>query len=189
MTTQTIYNRFVNWLFVFQKNTRKTLCRYRLTTHLLICLMILKKTDAFSVKASGYLIKPVDKPDFDDAVLDCIHRLLPTKNPSIILKSKTGLHRIPVYKLVCIESFNHNQIVTLSDGSSLETSATLVELMEVLKDHPSFVRPHRAYIVNMDFIRKLSTRELLLTNGKRIPISQNRYKELKNSYFSYMIHS
>ena len=127
--------------------------------------------------------------DIEDAVLDCIHRLLPTKNPSIILKSKTGLHRIPVYELVCIESFNHNQIVTLSDGSSLETSATLVELMEVLKDHPSFVRPHRAYIVNMDFIRKLSTRELLLTNGKSIPISQNRYKELKNSYFSYMIHS
>lgn len=44
--------------------------------------------DAFSVKASGYLIKPVNKPDFDDAVLDCIHRLLPTKNPSITLKSK-----------------------------------------------------------------------------------------------------
>lgn len=145
--------------------------------------------DAFSVKASGYLIKPVDKLDFDDAVLDCIHRLLPTKNPSIMLKSKTGLHRIPVYELVCIESFNHNQIVTLSDGSSLETSATLTELMEALKDHPSFVRPHRAYIVNMDYIRKLSPRELLLTNGKRIPVSQNRYKELKNSYFSYMIHS
>ncbi|MFR7667827.1 MAG: LytTR family transcriptional regulator DNA-binding domain-containing protein [Mediterraneibacter faecis] len=48
--------------------------------------------------------------------------------------------------------------------------------------------PHRAYIVNMDFIRRLTARELLLTDGKRIPISQSRYGEIKNSYFTYMTH-
>lgn len=43
-------------------------------------------------------------------------------------------------------------------------------------------------IVNMDFIRRLTARELLLTDGKRIPISQSRYGEIKNSYFTYMTH-
>ena len=43
-------------------------------------------------------------------------------------------------------------------------------------------------IVNMDFIRRLRARELLLTDGKRIPISQSRYGEIKNSYFTYMSH-
>ena len=33
--------------------------------------------EAFSVKASGYLIKPVNQSAFEDAVLDCIHRLSP----------------------------------------------------------------------------------------------------------------
>jgi len=142
--------------------------------------------DAFSVKASGYLIKPVSKSDFDDAVLDCIHRLSPENNPSLMLKSKDGIHRVPVCELVSVESFNHNQICTLSEGSTLETSATLAEMMELLKDYPAFVRPHRAYIVNMDFIRKLTTREILLTNGKRIPVPQRGYGELKNAYFAYM---
>ena len=111
--------------------------------------------EAFSVKASGYLIKPVNQSAFEDAVLDC----------------------------------NHNQVCTLSDGSMLEASATLSELMEELKNFSVFVRPHRAYIVNMDFIRRLTARELLLTDGKRIPISQSRYGEIKNSYFTYMSHA
>ena len=145
--------------------------------------------EAFSVKASGYLIKPVNQSAFEDAVLDCIHRLSPENNPSLLLKSKEGIHRISICELVCVESFNHNQVCTLSDGSMLEASATLSELMEELKNFSVFVRPHRAYIVNMDFIRRLTARELLLTDGKRIPISQSRYGEIKNSYFTYMSHA
>ena len=47
--------------------------------------------EAFSVKASGYLIKPVNQSAFEDAVLDCIHRLSPENNPSLLLKSKDGI--------------------------------------------------------------------------------------------------
>ena len=43
-------------------------------------------------------------------------------------------------------------------------------------------------IVNMDFIRRLTARELLLIDGKKIPISQSRYGEIKNSYCTYMSH-
>ena len=103
-----------------------------------------------------------------------------------MLKSKDGLHRIPIHELVCIESFNHNQVCTLSDGSTLEAAATLAELIEELKEYPVFVRPHRAYIVNMEFIRRLTAYELLLTNGKRIPVPQSGYGKLKNAYLAYM---
>ena len=142
--------------------------------------------DAFSVKASGYLIKPVKKSDFDEAVLACIHRLSPEGRPSLMLKLKDGLQRVPIHELAYIESFNHNQVCTLSDGSTLETAVTLSELMEELKEYPAFIRPHRAYIVNMDFIRKLVGYELLMTNGKRIPIPQSGYGKLKSAYLTYM---
>ena len=145
--------------------------------------------DAFSVKASGYLIKPVKKSDFDEAVLDCIRRLSPEGRPALILKLKDGFQRVPLHELVYIESFNHNQVCTLSDGSVLETAVTLSKLMKELKEHPAFIRPHRAYIVNMEFIRKLTGYELLLTNGKRIPVPQSGYGKLKNAYLTYMTHT
>ena len=142
--------------------------------------------DAFSGKAAGYLITPVRKPDFDGAVLECILRLLPENNPSLMLKSKDGLYRVPVGELVCVESFNHNQVCTLADGSVLAVSATMAELMEALKEQPAFVRPHRAYIVNMDLIRKLTARDVIVSYGKHIPIPQSGYGEMKNAYFAYM---
>lgn len=142
--------------------------------------------EAFGVKAAGYLIKPVSKADFDEAVLDCIRRLSAENKSSLVLKAKNSLYRVPVSDLVCVESFNHNQVCTLADGSTLETSVTLTELMETLKDEPAFVRPHRAYIINMDFIRRLTAHELFLTNDERIPVSQSEYGRLKNAYFAYM---
>lgn len=142
--------------------------------------------EAFGVKASGYLIKPIKKSDFDEALSDCIRRLSRENDSALMLKTKDGVYRVPVHELVCIESFNHNQVCTLSDGSTLETAATLTELEEKLKEHPAFVRPHRAYIVNMDFIRSLAAYELLLTNGKRIPVPQNGYAKLKGDYLAYM---
>ena len=63
---------------------------------------------------------------------------------------------------------------------------SLSELMAQLGSCPAFVRPHRAYIVNMDYIRKLSGHELLLTNGRRIPVPQNGYGRLKETYLAYM---
>ena len=60
--------------------------------------------------------------------------------------------------------------------------------MKELEEYPSFIRPHRAYIVNMDFIRKLTAYEMLLTNGKRIPVPQSSYGKLKNAYLDYMMH-
>lgn len=144
--------------------------------------------EAFSVKASGYLIKPVEKSDFSDAMLECIRRLSPDNNPSLLLKSKNGIHRVLVREVVYVESFNHNQLCALSDGSTLKLTATLTELMKELEEYPSFIRPHRAYIVNMDFIRKLTAYEMLLTNGKRIPVPQSSYGKLKNAYLDYMMH-
>ena len=142
--------------------------------------------EAFDVKAARYLIKPVRQADFDRALLECLGRLSPQGAPALMLKLKDGLQRVPLRELVCIESFNHNQVCTLSDGSVLETAATLSELMAQLGSCPAFVRPHRAYIVNMDYIRKLSGHELLLTNGRRIPVPQNGYGRLKETYLAYM---
>ena len=142
--------------------------------------------EAFSVKASGYLIKPVRKADFDEAVLDCIRRLSPENRPALMLEVKNGLQRVPGHELAYIESFNHNRVCTLADGSAVETATTLAELMDELKEYPAFLRPHRAYIVNMDFIRRLTSCELLMTDGKRIPVPPSRYGKLKNAYLAYM---
>lgn len=141
--------------------------------------------EAFGVKASGYLVKPVKKQDFEREVLHCVSNLKPSENPSILLKTKEGIRKVHIQELVMVESFNHTRICTLSDGKALETSATLSSLYEQLKQYPRFYLPHRAYIVNFEYVNGLTPKELLMVNGRQVPISRNIYPKLKEAYINY----
>ena len=141
--------------------------------------------EAFSVKASGYLIKPVQKMDFEQEMLHCIQNLAPKENPAILLKTKEGIRRMHIREIVMVESFNHSRVCILSDGTKVETSATLSSLYERLREYPCFFLPHRAYIVNLDYVNGLTPTELMMAGGQRVPVSRNIYPKLKEAYMRY----
>ena len=74
----------------------------------------------------------------------------------------------------------------LSNGTTVETNATLSNLLEMLKEYGCFYLPHRAYIVNLDYIYGLATREITMADGERVPVSRGRYKNIKTVYLDYM---
>lgn len=142
--------------------------------------------DAFAVHASGYLLKPVSKESFDEEVLRAVQKLTNEKSAALTVKTKDGMRRIPLHNLVMVESFNHTRALTMSDGSVLETSATLSELFEALSGHQNFYMPHRAYIVNLDYSMGIKRCELLMFGNRRIPIPRRQYsimQELFSNYF------
>lgn len=143
--------------------------------------------DAFSVYACGYLLKPVRKEQFDETVLRAVRKLAQEKSEVLTIKTKDGLRRIPLHKIVMIESFNHTREIMMTDDSVLETSATLSELFEQLRGHSSFFMPHRAYIANLDNSVGIVRYDLLMPGGRRIPIPRNQFgavqKVVENYFF------
>lgn len=131
--------------------------------------------DAFSVYACGYLLKPLRREEFDETVSRAVQKLVREKNDLLAVKTKDGFMRIPLHKIVMIESFNHTREITLTDNSTLETSATLSELFEHLREHNSFFMPHRAYIANLDNSVGIVRYELLMLGNRRIPIPKNQF--------------
>lgn len=142
--------------------------------------------EAIGVKASGYLIKPIQEQAFFDTVLSCIEELAPENNPSIVVKTKLGLTRVQASELIMIESFDHIRELTLRGGDRLETSVNLSELNELLQDSPCFISPHRAYIVNMEYIRGINNNRILMTDGRQLPVSRKLYANIKAAYLEYM---
>ncbi len=142
--------------------------------------------DAFSVYASGYLLKPVRKDDFDKTMLRAVQKLAQDKSEVLTVKTKDGLRRIPLHKIVMIESFNHIREITLSDNHVLETTATLSELFEQLGSNENFYMPHRGYIANLDNSVGLIRYDLLMLGNHRIPIPKNQFvtvQEVVQDYF------
>ncbi len=142
--------------------------------------------DAFEVAACGYLLKPVGKEKFDKALLAAVHRLARPDNPFFLLKTREGLRKIPLRELVVVESFNHDRVCSLTDGSKLVTSDTLGLLMERLSSDPRFFSPHRAYIINLEHITALNAAGVLLSTGQRVPVSRSSLAALKKAYMDYL---
>ena len=60
----------------------------------------------------------------------------------------------------------------------------LSELEEELNEY-GFVRIHLSFIVNMQYIDKISSYVLRLTNGKEISVPKSRYAEVKRKYAAF----
>ena len=83
-----------------------------------------------------------------------------------------------------IESFNHDREITLADGERVKTPATLSALSESLRPYSEFYAPHRAYIVNLDYVSGIRGSELLLP-GRVVPIARKNVKAFREYYLTY----
>lgn len=142
--------------------------------------------DAFSVGAAGYLLKPVEQAAFDSAVLSAVKASAPESSPALLLKTRDGLRKIILRELMLVESQNHKRICVLADGTALETSDTLASLLERLDGDSRFFSPHRAYIVNLEYVSALNPTELLLTDGRRVPVSRRLSAAAREAYMKYV---
>lgn len=142
--------------------------------------------DAFEVDAGGYLIKPVKWERFEQVLLSAVRRLTAPEASSLPLKTRTGLRKILFRDLVSVESFNHERVCTLSDGTKLITTDTLASLLERLSCDTRFYSPHRAYIINLEHITALEPAFVLMSTGQRIPVPRANAAALKRAYMDYL---
>lgn len=142
--------------------------------------------DAFGVAACGYLLKPVEQEKFDEVLLSAARRLARPEEASIVLKTREGLRKVSFRELVTVESFDHDRVCCMADGSKLVTADTLGALMERLSVDGRFFSPHRAYIINLEHIAALNATNVLLSNGQRVPVSRSSFAALKKAYMEFL---
>ena len=85
----------------------------------------------------------------------------------IVLKDKTKIY---INDLLYIKAEDHYIRVFTSDGKNHLVRGRLTDLEEQLP--PNFVRTHRSYITNRNFVKQIQRKFLILTNGSEIPISR-----------------
>ncbi|MDO5520922.1 MAG: LytTR family DNA-binding domain-containing protein [bacterium] len=145
--------------------------------------------DAYQVDAINYLMKPVS-PQKLTTILGKIISFLPKEEANAILvQTKKGIVRLPVDQIVYVEHIAHVIYFHLANGSelaSLTSTLTLSEVAEQLLQYANYFQPHRAYIVNMNYIQTITKTDLILKNNQGIPIPCRRYVSVRNQYTEYM---
>ncbi|MGN0343525.1 MAG: LytR/AlgR family response regulator transcription factor [Lachnospiraceae bacterium] len=140
---------------------------------------------SYTVNAFYYQLKPICTESFFhlmDAVLSQCEK---EQASSLILHCKTGITRIKPAQLEYCEVIHRTLFIHLTSGKVLECIGSLDELGKQLIPFGSFLRPHRSYLVNLEYIQDLSYRAITMSCLAEIPIPRGKYNEIKNAFLEY----
>ena len=117
---------------------------------------------SYTVGAYFYQLKPIWEESFyrlmDEAVSECKKE----QQCSLILKCKTGIVRIELEKLEYCEVIGRTVVFHMADGKTAERVGSMDELYSQLMQYENFLRPHRSYLVNMDYIQTMSYKAIIM---------------------------
>lgn len=154
---------------------------------------------AFEVHAVDYLLKPIGKQRFEEA-LEHAKRRLGEKMPSaqqladaarpsqqflerVVVKDGTRVTLIPIAKLDYVEA--QDDYVALASQGKKHLKQQTIASLEACLDPKSFVRIHRSYIVNLERVARIEpygkdSRLAILSDGVRLPVSRAGYARLQS---------
>ena len=140
---------------------------------------------AFGVNATHYIVKPYTKEEFFKGVDKALAAININSPKTIKLKIEGGYKTILVYNIVWSESNDHYQIISLLNGEKLYVRISATELADKLSPFGCFYQCGKTYIINLDYIDKLSSNSAALTSGDNLVIPRTAFKGLQTAYFDY----
>ena len=148
--------------------------------------------DAFKVNALDYLLKPLTVSDVRGAVdrfeksLEAIPAILDTKpfletiiSPSLdkklIISTKRGFEVLNINEIIYCKAEDSYTHFFTAEGTILASKSFGESCKNLLE--PTFIRIHKSYVVNVNFIKSFNTAEfsLELLNGEIIPVSDKSF--------------
>lgn len=141
--------------------------------------------ESYSVKASGYIIKPVSFEQLSEVLNDCT-TALQEEPEHLLLKSACGYHKIYLHDIEYIEAQNKRVVFFLKSGQPLTITEPLYSFESKLLTKDGFFKCHRSYIISMAHVNSFSSTEITMKSGCCIPIARGSVKAFQDVYFSFM---
>lgn len=145
--------------------------------------------ESYSVGAYYYLLKPVDADSLFPLLDSVGSRLFEREGQGFVLKSRKGVARVSFTQLEFVEVINKTVSFHLLDGAVYEVTAALADFEEKLLGRPEFLKTHRSYLVNLNYIQSVGINCVVTKNGHDIPVSRHRRNEVQDAYMHFLYQS
>ena len=148
---------------------------------------------AFEADAVDYLLKPVNPERLTQTVERLIHKdeiaqkrqkhLLQKQQNSkknidrILVRDNNTVHVIPVADVLWIEA--QDDYVAIKTIKDIFLKLDRLSSLEKQLNHEKFIRIHRSYILNTNFLVRIEDQRFaVLKNGRKLPVSRSGYSRL-----------
>jgi DNA-binding LytR/AlgR family response regulator len=136
----------------------------------------------YEVSAARYLAKPLREEQLREALVYCYKTFCEKKE--ILLPTSKGQRGIPLSDILYAEAMERVTKLALTDQTE-EISMKFSDLSALLPER-QFIPCHRSYLVNLEHIAYIRSRDLELTTGEVLPVSRYRADGLQKQFVSYL---
>ena len=141
--------------------------------------------EAFGVDATHYLLKPYTRQNFFAAMDKAMQSISSHAEESIVLKIGGEYQNVSVDRILYCESADNYQRLWMKDGTELLVRMTASELYDMLESFGCFHRCGRAYILNLDHVKKVTASSAVLKPGVEIPLPHSAVAPLRSAFFNH----
>ena len=131
----------------------------------------------------GFLVKPVNMDTLLQLLEKAKEKMVLQEEEKLVVKGSGIIHAIPYQEISYFESAGRKLVIFTLDGK-IEIYEKLDDLRKRLPE--GFLQCHKSFLVNMNHIRRIDKKHILLKSGAEIPISRAKYAETRERYFRYM---
>lgn len=136
--------------------------------------------EGYEVNAYRYLLKPVKDENLRTSLINCLNDRNFVKR-SIVIKEGDTRIKISLKDIMYIE-IQGNDITVHTLKDTYRTKGTMSNF-ETEINSDMFVRCHKSYLVNLEYIKSIKRYTSILVNDEEVPLSRNKYKEIKDRFF------
>ena len=154
----------------------------------LVFITVLKEMvfQSFEVQAYDYLVKPMDKKQFEKT-MERLYASMQHKNASedslLVQRGYEG-RIIREDEIVFCEIIDRKIYLNLASGEVVDYYERIEKLETKLDNR--FYRCHRSYLINLKHLKGYKNGTAYMDNGKEIPVSRLRSKEFSGVVLQYM---
>ena len=141
--------------------------------------------EAFGVDATHYLLKPYTQQNFFQAVEKAVQSISDRADESVVLKIGGEYQNVPVDQILYCEAADNYQRLWIKTGGELLVRMTTSELYDTLEGFGCFHRCGRAYILNLDYVKKVTGGSAVLKNGAELSLPRTAVAGLRTAFFNH----
>ena len=137
--------------------------------------------ESFEIRPFRFLVKPVSEEQIEHCFQAAYEDISSTDSYFRYSYQRIS-HKIPIGEILYFES-NRRKVKIITEKGTFELYGKLNDIEKSLKrSKAAFLRVHQSFLVNYKHVEELGYDFIVMNNGKRISISEDRRKVIGEQY-------
>lgn len=140
--------------------------------------------EGYEVGAYRYLVKNQPTYVFNDQFRSIFDEY--SLNHKLFEISDRNMKSYIYLKDICYFEVLNKRITVYTLTNKYEFCGKMTDIEQQFKNDSLFIKPHKSFLINLSHIRAICTTDIIMANGRKVPLSRNYKKAVVDSYVAYM---